>query len=214
MNQQHYNTLMNGVVAWNSWRAKNPTERPDLRGADLGETDLRGADLRWADLSRADLNGANLGGADLTGADLNGANLTVANLGGADLSRADLSKANLNGANLTVANLRWADLSKANLNGADMSGANLDFSVWPLWCGGYGAIICDRIAEQLMAKAQGQDVSQCSPEVRAKVEVLRAMTDWGRSFQAFRSDAPVGVRVPLSDEAKALVTRLYEEHVK
>ncbi len=60
-------------------------------------------------------------------------------LAGANLSGADLSGANLRGANLRGADLRGANLRGADLRGADLSGSNLDFSVWPLWCGSFGA---------------------------------------------------------------------------
>ena len=134
-NQEHLELLRQGVEAWNAWRAKEPSVRPDLSGADLSganlsEANLSGANLSGADLSGADLSGANLSeadlsGANLSGANLSGANLSEANLSGANLSEADLSGANLSGANLSGANLSGADLSGANLSGANLSGANL-----------------------------------------------------------------------------------------
>jgi uncharacterized protein YjbI with pentapeptide repeats len=154
-NPEHLELLRQGVVVWNAWRAKDPSNVPDLRQADLGQADLGQADLSQADLSRANLGvanlsranlsyailretilleadlgqanlrGASLGGANLRGADLSGAILGMANLGGADLRRADLSRAKLGRANLTQANLGWADFSGADLEGADLAKAHL-----------------------------------------------------------------------------------------
>jgi uncharacterized protein YjbI with pentapeptide repeats len=154
-NPDHLELLQQGVDVWNAWRAKEPSIRPDLRGADLTAAKLGGADLRdanlreantiAADLSRANLRRANLRKADLRGANLSGANLTEATLSGANLNEtiliganltraqlgrtnllgAYLSRANLSGAGLGEANLRVADLSKANLTAANLSGADL-----------------------------------------------------------------------------------------
>ena len=54
-NQEHLDLLRQGAAVWNSWRAKEPSVRPDLFRADLS-----GADLREADLSGAILFSANL----------------------------------------------------------------------------------------------------------------------------------------------------------
>ena len=102
--QSHLDILQQGVEAWNSWRERNPSIKPDLCGAPLSEADLRDADLRDANLSRANLSLALL---------------SVALLGRASL----LSRANLTEAFLTEANLWGADLSGANLSGADLRGA-------------------------------------------------------------------------------------------
>ena len=135
-----------------------------LNGDENGKrADLRGADLRGADLYGADLRGANLRGADLYGANLRGANLRGADLRGADLYGADLRGANLRGADLYGANLRGADLRDADLYGAD-----LDFSCWPLWCGGLGVKIDDRIARQLIYHVCSAVVS--SPEISDSIK--------------------------------------------
>jgi hypothetical protein len=59
-NKEHLAILRQGVEAWNRWREKNPTIRPDLSVADLIRANLSGANLMGADLSVADLSGANL----------------------------------------------------------------------------------------------------------------------------------------------------------
>ena len=92
--QSHLDILQQGVEAWNSWRERNPSIKPDLCGAPLSEADLRDADLRDANLSRANLSLALL---------------SVALLGRASL----LSRANLTEAFLTEANLWGADLRGA-----------------------------------------------------------------------------------------------------
>ena len=58
MNQEQYESIKSGVLAWNAWREKHQAESVDLRGADL-----RGADLSWAILHGADLSWAILHGA-------------------------------------------------------------------------------------------------------------------------------------------------------
>ena len=118
---------------------------------------------KCADLSGADLRVANLRDANLYGADLYGADLRVANLRDANLYGADLYGADLRGANLRDANLR-----DANLRGANLYGADLDFSCWPLWCGGLGVKIDDRIARQLIYHVCSAVVS--SPEISDSIK--------------------------------------------
>ena len=86
----------------------------------------------------------------------------------------ELHKMWLNGGeNGKCANLRDADLSGANLRGAnlygaDLRGADLDFSCWPLWCGGLGVKIDDRIARQLIYHVCSAVVS--SPEISDSIK--------------------------------------------
>ena len=72
--------LKESVENWNKWRAKNPDEEVDLRGADLEEANLRGANLEIANLKEANFEGADLRRVNLEGANLEGANLEGANL--------------------------------------------------------------------------------------------------------------------------------------
>ena len=72
--ESHLEILQQGTQAWNDWRAKHPSVRPELSEADLSDMDL----------SQANLAETNLSGADLYGADLCGANLKMAGLAGAD----------------------------------------------------------------------------------------------------------------------------------
>jgi uncharacterized protein YjbI with pentapeptide repeats len=65
--QSHLEILQQGVRAWNSWRERNLSIKPDL-----SEANLNGAYL----------GGANLSGANLTGSVLVGTNLTEATLTG------------------------------------------------------------------------------------------------------------------------------------
>ena len=67
---QHLEVLKQGVAAWNQWRTDNPTEEPDLAGANLSKTDLKEANLKETDLRWADLTWANLSSAFLNRADL------------------------------------------------------------------------------------------------------------------------------------------------
>ncbi len=107
-----------------------PTQRIDLRNADIKRADLhkanlQQADLRGADLSEADLRGADLSEADLENAKLCGSVLYEANLQSTNLEEANLSGANLNRAWVCGANLRAANLSGTSLRGANLQGANL-----------------------------------------------------------------------------------------
>ena len=55
-NTKHLALIIQGVVAWNGWRAANPKLRPDLLGAPLFGANLCGVNLREADLRGADLS--------------------------------------------------------------------------------------------------------------------------------------------------------------
>jgi uncharacterized protein YjbI with pentapeptide repeats len=131
----HQAKLREGVTAWNSWRADEPSTVPDLAGADLLAAVLIGADLRQAKLLRANLAEAVLTDAILVGAALDGANLhrthfyranlSSASLRRADLTNADLHEANLTGANLIGANLSGADATDASFPYADLTSSHL-----------------------------------------------------------------------------------------
>ena len=47
----HVQKLMEGVAAWNQWRAENPDISIDLSEADLRDAELPGANLREANLT-------------------------------------------------------------------------------------------------------------------------------------------------------------------
>jgi Pentapeptide repeats (8 copies) len=119
-NPEHLELLRQGVEVWNAWRAKEPSIRPDLSGANLS-----GADLSGANLSRTYLRGADLSGAKLHGAKLHGAHLREAILSGAKLLDAELFEANLNYAILSGADLSRANLSKAQLVETNLVDATL-----------------------------------------------------------------------------------------
>jgi len=136
MNDQHLRLLEQGVTAWNEWRLQNPSEVPDLTGADLSTKNLIGVHFRNARLNgmllrRACLRGANLSAADLVGADLMDADLKLAILRGANARDADLTEADFSGADLSAANLQGADFWSANLSNSDLAGANLkEANLW------------------------------------------------------------------------------------
>jgi uncharacterized protein YjbI with pentapeptide repeats len=128
-NLDHLERLQQGVDAWNAWRTKEPSARPDLSRADLSRANLRGvdlgaADLKWADLRQTDLRGANLRESNLLRTDLSEANLEEAVLSGASLDGTILFRANLSGASLKRADLTQANLTGANLNGTDFRDAS------------------------------------------------------------------------------------------
>ena len=105
--KDHFEMLMRAVNVWNTWREKNPKEKPDLSFAVMRGADLMLANLSGAVLREADLVLANLRGADLRHADLRGANLVAARLMGADLAHANICGADLSTAeDLTTEQLR------------------------------------------------------------------------------------------------------------
>jgi Cdc6-like AAA superfamily ATPase len=80
----HLDILRRGVNAWNEWRERNHSTKPDLTEASLID-----AYLQQANLTEANLRGANLQGADLLGANLLGANLEDAK----ELTQAQIEQA-------------------------------------------------------------------------------------------------------------------------
>ena len=100
-NPRQMEILLKGTDAWNSWREQNPTEIPDLSGADLSRANLAGADL-----SRTNLTHANLSFAYLHDANLTGANLSNATLVETDLSGGNFESSLWQGAQLS--NIRFA----------------------------------------------------------------------------------------------------------
>jgi len=50
-NQEHLDTLMQGLVAWNQWRREYPAIRPNLIDANLSRTQLVNTDLSHAILT-------------------------------------------------------------------------------------------------------------------------------------------------------------------
>jgi uncharacterized protein YjbI with pentapeptide repeats len=121
-NKEHLEQLWKGKAAWNQWRSRYLTTRPDLRGADLHRMNRR-------DLSNMDLHGADLSQADFRRAELIGVNLRGTNLSAANLSQTNLSEATLHQANLRQADLHDVDFFQADLSQADLHGANLETAV-------------------------------------------------------------------------------------
>lgn len=128
-NAHHIEILEQGVDAWNAWRAKEHSVRPDLSGVDLSGANLAGANLSETKLGASILIRANLCKANLFGADLIGANLADADLRCADLTWAKLIEAVLSNARLHQAILHGADLSAADFGEAELPGADLSNAV-------------------------------------------------------------------------------------
>lgn len=81
-------------------------EKPELFGANLGETEQL-----WAKLGGTKISGAELLRADLSGMDLRGVDLRQANL-----KQTNLQRANLSGVNLSAARYDQAILWPANFD--------------------------------------------------------------------------------------------------
>jgi hypothetical protein len=129
--REHLDILWQGVEAWNDWRLKERTTKPNLTKANLTEANLTEAELYRVDLIGTRLSGANISMACLNGADLTKANLSMADLNGADLVCAGLIGANLTGANLSGANLARAVLVEACVASALLTGCNIyGVSAW------------------------------------------------------------------------------------
>src|SRR5438067_1203647 len=135
-NPEHLEILRQGVDVWNAWRKDNPSNVPDLSGAELEKMELRNADLRGADFTESDLSGVDLNSAVLEQANFQKANLFNVIFCFSDLrttklkdafliathfSQVNLSGVDFSGVNLTGADFILCDLSDANLAGADLS---------------------------------------------------------------------------------------------
>src|SRR5579863_2324045 len=124
-NPGHVAKLLEGVEAWNKWRASQ-TIVPDLDGADFfSGKDLSGANLRGADLRGVKFNGANLFGASLREANLQGVDLSVAQRG---LQTEQLAGADLTGAALPPELMKLYD-SLQNVNNISESARKLFLAV-------------------------------------------------------------------------------------
>jgi uncharacterized protein YjbI with pentapeptide repeats len=150
-NEEHLDVLRRGVKAWNAWRRKNPSAKPDLSFADLQGENFDGANFRGVNFFQADLSGeASFCKTDFRGssfeftdlldsyclkADFRGALFVHATLSELDCSQADfrdtqihsceLLEADFSSADLRSADLNWSDLSHAIFENADLRGADL-----------------------------------------------------------------------------------------
>jgi hypothetical protein len=121
-NREHLARLLQGVEAWNQWRAAHRDIQPDLSGAGLNEKNLSGANLSRANffqarLTRTYFSNAFLSGANFSRTMLFEARFQEANLSGANFCCADLRKAWLQNALLVETNFK-----KANLTGCRVYG--------------------------------------------------------------------------------------------
>jgi TIR domain/Pentapeptide repeats (8 copies) len=116
-NREHLDVLKQGVEAWNQWREKHPTVRPDLSYKGLGG-------------SRNDYSNINFSGTNLKFSSLTFANLSKANLNRTDLMGAYLMGTNLRGASLCGARINVTNLDSADLTEVDMSNATLHYAIF------------------------------------------------------------------------------------
>ena len=110
-NPEHLAKLKEGVEAWNDWREKKFSIKPNLVGANFVAADLRNANLQDANLRDADLYNANLRKADLNRV---------------NLKEAELIRTNLRDANLTDANLIRVQALATNFQGVTLTGACIE----------------------------------------------------------------------------------------
>lgn len=144
--------LEKGVKKWNTWRAKNPSVEPDLRGAsfrdmgrydnmDLSNTDLskafflectvRNGDFSSATLDKATLSYAHFDGCNFSGASLRGTKLRKTDLSNSILTSSEIigceaSLARFVNAAMTNAYISDCDLGEAKFDGADLTGAEIN----------------------------------------------------------------------------------------
>ena len=123
-NPKHIKKLLEGVEAWNAWRAKNPFTKPDLSEEDIWKVFNNDGKLEQI----GDWFYIPLSGVNFSNANLKGAKLRMAYLVDANLRDANLKKAELVGADLTGAVLSYAKLQKANFKNAKLANAKFDFS--------------------------------------------------------------------------------------
>lgn len=95
--------------------------------------------------------------------------------------RANLSWADLSNTNLSWANLSWADLAWANLYRVNLAWANLDFSCLPLFCGGLGAKVDERLARQFCYHALHYALSVDAPGITPE------LLSWVNEFHRVKS---------------------------
>ena len=129
--EQHVQTLSQGVSVWNQWRSDNPQVRPDLRDISFrtSSPSVLGIDLSGANLQRADLRGADFYRAWLVATDFSGAQLEYAVFGEATLGGAKFHNCDLREANFMKAHLYGADFTGANLTGTKFYGAFLERAI-------------------------------------------------------------------------------------
>lgn len=116
-NAELINTLRQGAIIWNKWRAEQEAITAGAINLDLTNVSFSGIKL----------SGANLSGAMFDAADLSHADLSNANLQKADFFNTDLSNTNLSSANLTDADLQFAKIENTNFTdaiGVDLSKPN------------------------------------------------------------------------------------------
>jgi uncharacterized protein YjbI with pentapeptide repeats len=122
---EHYQILIGGAAAWNSWRDENPEMRPILTWAELNDHNLLDANLVEAQFSGASLRESILDNANAQKADFSGASLEYACFDGANLREASFRGAKLQGASFKHADLSHCDFRGADLTDVDFSGANV-----------------------------------------------------------------------------------------
>lgn len=183
-NPEHVKILKQGVIAWNSWRQKNPDVKPDLcnlaiyqdckticateLNADKDHSKLitelmnsaKGVYFSDINFSFTNLNRSILIQAILMSADLCKANLQDTDLRGADLQRTEISGANLQRAKLNDVNFHGANISYSNFQEAILSYTNLQGN-WLIQVDLQNAILLGsklQGAELLSTKFQGANL--------------------------------------------------------
>src|ERR1044072_7898517 len=104
-NEEHLVILKQGTKAWNAWRRKHRSLRPDLSGDPVSDLEhqigmLAAAVINEAMPGRAAPDEGGFSGLDLASADLRDCDLPAVNLSRANMMFADLRDADLHDANL------------------------------------------------------------------------------------------------------------------
>jgi uncharacterized protein YjbI with pentapeptide repeats len=120
-NPEHLQILQQGVEAWNAWRRKNESIKPDLRDAIFVPSTL----------ALGDFTGANFTGAILVGTRFRlPIPLCLADFTDAHLSHADFAMNDLTGANFTRAYLERTDFTESDLTMANLSEVHLHNTIF------------------------------------------------------------------------------------
>jgi uncharacterized protein YjbI with pentapeptide repeats len=120
-NPEHVEILNRGVEVWNTWRAENPSDTPDLSYLNLEMSDFLNANFDGVNFLNTDFREANLSGSTFRHAMLDWVELGAADLSDADLTDASLMEALLASTTLTRTNISLCSFGGTIIADCDLS---------------------------------------------------------------------------------------------